>query len=215
MNIIKKGEKFGRLIVLKECKPHILPCRQIQKKVLCQCECGNTREIRYASLKNGHTKSCGCLGKENSYKHGMSKNNKFYTIWCNMEQRCNNKNNQRYKYYGSRGIIVCKEWLKFENFKNDMYQSYLKHKKNNKQTTIERINNNLGYSKENCKWATMKEQNNNTRNNHLLVYKGKTLNITQWSKKLNISRDILYYRINKLNWSIKKSLQNYELFKKI
>lgn len=89
----------------------------------------------------------------------------FYRVWVNIKQRCLNKNSSAYSNYGSRGIKVCKGWLKFENFKKDMYESYLKHIKEfgKKQTTIDRINNDGNYELSNCKWSTRKEQANNKR----------------------------------------------------
>lgn len=127
---------------------------------MCVCDCGKTKEINSASVKAGLVVSCGCFRKiqaiKANTKHGKS-NTSTYKSWDSMVQRCTNKNKSRYKDYGGRGIFVCKDWLKFENFLRDMGE------KPSKNYSIERINNNDGYFKENCKWATCFEQSENKR----------------------------------------------------
>ena len=91
---------------------------------------------------------------------------RFYKIWADMKQRCANPNNSKFALYGGRGILYCYEWMKYENFKVDMYESYLQHSAihGEKQTTLDRINPNDYYCKENCRWATCKQQRVNIRN---------------------------------------------------
>ena len=99
------------------------------------------------------------IGKNpNRQTHRLSKTN-IYSRWCDMMKRCYNKNNKSYIDYGGRGILVCKNWHKFESFYNDMISTYLP------ELTLERVNNELGYSKDNCIWADRKTQNNNSRRN--------------------------------------------------
>ena len=154
------GQTFGRLTVVEFSHKgkHGHSCWK------CQCSCGNIIVVQYGNIKKGTTKSCGCLKKEFLTKHGMAKT-RFYKSWKSMKIRCLNKNREYYKYYGGRGITVCEEWLDFNNFKNDMYESYLGHVKDfgEKQTTLDRIDNNGNYCKENCKWSTYKEQIANQR----------------------------------------------------
>jgi len=194
-------ERFGRLVVI----------RQVDKgncnrtRWLCICDCGKEVVIIGHSLKSGHTKSCGCLRKEITRerftKHGydrLNRRTRIYQIWNDMIQRCTNSNTENYSRYGGRSITVCKRWLKFENFLEDMGERP-------PNRTLERINNNKGYYKENCRWATQKEQARNRRNNHLIIYNGITQCIAAWAEELNINQHTLANRIFRYGWSIEKA----------
>ena len=158
-----EGKRFGRLLVLgnKELS------NNGSYKWECLCDCGNVIKVEGSSLTHGHTKSCGCLKTEKlnlPKSHGMTGTG-FYFIWRGILNRCNVHTAINYKDYGGRGIKC--EWKSFEEFRDDMYESYLEHIKEygKENTTIDRIDVNKGYCKENCKWSTRKEQNRNKRSN--------------------------------------------------
>lgn len=118
-----------------------------------------------------------------------------------MKDRCLNPNDGAYKRYGGRGIKVCEEWLNFINFYQDMKDGY------QNDLTLERIDNSRGYYKNNCKWATRKEQANNTRRNHLFEYNGKRKTLIDWAKFLKVNRSTLAQRIYVYNWSLEKAFR--------
>ena len=148
------GQKFHHLTVIEEVLPRCKPA-----KWLCKCECGNTKQIIGASLKNGSTKSCGCLhikrNKELFTKHGNYKS-PLYAVFVAMHQRCNNKKHKSYPLYGARGITVCNQWQDFVAFRDWSMASGYK-----ENTSIDRIDNDKGYSPENCRWVDRVTQSRN------------------------------------------------------
>jgi len=165
---IKIGDKFERLTVIEEAS------RDNGGYILwkCECICGAIKTIRSNHLRTGNTKSCGCLGRDIATKHGMCGTAEHIT-WAGMLARCNNIHHTYYLNYGERGIVVCARWHNFINFYNDMGQKP-------EGLTLERVDNNKGYYKENCKWATRSEQGRNRR-----VAKNSITGITgvRWNKK--------------------------------
>jgi len=130
----------------------------------------------------------------------------FYNVFRAINYRCNYPTSKNYFRYGGRGIKNL--WESDEDFKRDMYESYLKHVEEfgEKNTSIERIDNDGNYCKENCKWATRKEQLRNRRNTIFYTHKGKTQTLNDWSLELGISRQTIIGRIKVLGWSIEKAL---------
>lgn len=194
-------QKFGRLIVIKRAKN-----KKGRTAWLCQCECGKKAVVLSHSLISGNTQSCGCLNREISAiinkqqktTHGKT-HTKLYDVWRGIKARCFNKNNHAYKDYGGRGITVCDEW------KNDFvaFETWANANGYSKELSIDRINVNGNYCPENCRWATMKEQNLNTRRCHYIVFRGEKKALIEWAKEFGISRETIAFRLN-AGWPLEK-----------
>lgn len=147
--LLKPGTRFGRLTVM----------RIDRSRWLCRCDCGNQCSVAYGALKRGNNRSCGCYHRErlisDNTKHGHS-NSRTYHSWRAMMNRCYRVNQENYPRYGGRGITVCRRWHRFENFLKDMGVRP-------EGMTLDRKNNDRGYSKSNCRWATSSQQERNKR----------------------------------------------------
>lgn len=159
-----------------------------------KCACGNTcKKVIHdvaKSVKRGQTPSCGCLYAEHRSKaatrHGLCRHPIYHT-WVAMKQRCRDTDG-RYKHYSGRGITVCDRWLNsFQNFYDDMIPSW------KDGLTLDRIDVNKGYSPDNCRWADMKTQQRNKRNNHRI----NGITVTELAEKCGVARGTIYARIRR------------------
>lgn len=191
------GQRFSRLTVVS--------FDGIKKKHTmwnCLCVCGNQCLVDGSSLRESHTKSCGCYQQEQRHKanriHGQCKSRAFKS-WTEMLQRCDNPNNKRFSGYGGRGIAVCHRWIKFENFLNDMGDRPA-------GMSLERKNNDGNYEPSNCKWGTPTEQANNKRTSRFFSHDGKRLTVAQWAKHSNQPYVRLHQRLIRYGWDIERAL---------
>lgn len=198
------GKKIERLTVLRRYGVGSNPV-----KWECICDCGVKKIIAYKHLVDGTTFSCGCYRRELSKKpkkHGQSgrqftnKRTSTYVTWEAIKQRCCNPNADGYENYGGRGITVCDRWHNsFEEFFNDMGERPKGH-------TIERIDNEKGYFKRNCRWATKRQQASNRRNTLLISYDREEKTLTEWAREYGMERGVLWHRLYNMKWPMNIAL---------
>jgi hypothetical protein len=168
--------------------------------------CGTVFELRISPSKaaTGRGKYCSksCSVRATSTKHGHTTHNgqsRTYTSYWNMLARCYQPSNERYADYGGSGITVCQRWRDgFENFLADMGERPAR-------TTIDRIDGSIGYSPENCRWASPTEQQRNLKNNVVLEYSGRSMCVSEWAKEVGLLPSVLSYRLNR-GWPIGTAL---------
>jgi hypothetical protein len=196
------GGQFGRLTVVEKTNKRGSSGAVFWK---CLCECGKTKDVSSSCLRTEQTKSCGCLfldmaaakGKA-KHKHGMT-NTSTYRSWGGMKQRCYNPNNKKYHRYGALGITVCDEWFNsFQKFLDDMGECP-------KGMSIDRIDVSNGYYKENCRWATQKEQQNNRSNNVIITVGESPMTMSEYCSKHGLNSDKVQQRL-KRGWSQEKAV---------
>lgn len=195
------GMKIGKLTVVKRAEN----TKQNKTQWLCQCDCGNLLIVpRRRLIDSGSTRSCKeCLRKQQSMAHtthGM-KNTRLYRIWSGMKDRTCNSKSKYWNRYGGRGVYLCDEWKNdFLTFKTWSYANGY-----SDNLTLDRINNNDGYTPNNCRWVSYKVQENNRSNNRCLMFNGATKTISQWADDLGLDRRIISSRIYH-GWSIERAL---------
>ena len=192
------GKRFGRLVVIdraENLKPGVTRWN-------CVCDCGNKVTTNRTALVSGRSKSCGCLHKETaakqgsaSAKHGEGGKTRLYRVWTNMKTRCQNPKNKNFERWGARGITVCDEW-------RDSFLAFRDWANNNgfeESLSLDRIDNNKGYSPDNCRWVTAKDQARNTRKNRIIEYNGQSKCLSEWSEELGIHINTLINRLKHLS----------------
>ena len=206
------GDKFGRLTIIADAGKY----KNNSYKVLCKCDCGNTVETLLCRLLSGNTQSCGCLKSQlvakRNVKHNLS-NTHLYRIYMGIKNRCYNTKDLNYKKYGAKGILMADEWLGengFHNFytwadKNGYY--YEKLPNGRSKLTIDRIDNDKGYSPENCRWATNEEQANNKKMNVIIEVNGEKIHLRQLAKELNMNFNTLFKRWKYTKMPIEKVIE--------
>lgn len=166
------NKRFNKLVVLQRSGSDAKGNLQW----LCRCDCGKAITVRGDHLRKGVSGSCGC----NRVTHGKTGTPEYFA-WMGMIARCKNSKNSEYHHYGGRGINVCERWSHFENFLSDMGE------RPSPEHSLDRIDNNSGYSPENCRWATLLTQANNKRTNHVIVVGGQPMTVAQAARMLGLS----------------------------
>lgn len=201
------NRRYGMLLVIERSEN-----KGNQTYWKCKCDCGNIVEVKSFRLKNGEKINCGCIARKSGYfkggiphnkTHGMS-NTRLYRIYKKMYRRCYRPQTKWYENYGGRGITICPEWLGEHGFENFAKWALSNGYADN--LSIDRKDNNKGYSPDNCRWATAKEQANNTRSTVFLTYKGETKPASEWSEITGISQDTLTGR-KRRGWTDKDCIE--------
>lgn len=199
------GRRFGRLSVLMPVSSPVTS----ETKFTCLCDCGKTKDIVGRSLTKGFTVSCGCyrndqVGVSNS-THGAARIGadkrirKLYSVFNGMWSRCTDVNSSNYKNYGGRGIQVCDRWKDFELFALDMGPKF------HGGLSLDRINNDLGYSSDNCRWADHVTQANNKTTNVFLEAFGRKQTGPQWAREFGIKYHTIRARL-RLGWGVEDAI---------
>lgn len=189
------GLKFGLIHVICFAGKRIKNSGNAEYFYHCRCSCGTQRLISGVALTGKKRRGCRCW---NSDLNGMRESDE-YRIWSAMWTRCTNPRQASWKNYGGRGITVCERWEKFEHFFADMGQ------RPTRQHTIDRRDNDAGYSPDNCRWITRREQNRNRSDNHRLTFRGETKTIAEWSEDVHIEQRTIWWRISS-GWSVDRAL---------
>lgn len=200
------GKRYGRLVV-----------QGFQRKKtsgwnwIVLCDCGKTKEVNPSDVKNGKTRSCGCLHDEviskraRKFNHGVYENKRLYGIYNGIKSRCSRKSSARYDDYGGRGIKVCDEWLNPVNGFDNFVEWSIKNGYS-ENLSIDRMDVDKGYSPDNCRWVTMYDQSLNKRQTRWVTYNGEKIQLFVLCKNLGVSYDTVHDRIYKRGWTLERAL---------
>ena len=191
------GKKFGHLTALEKAGSDP---KRAEWRWLCKCECGNLTIVPSYRLRHGGVTSCGCHQYDRNFCSKKAKNfPRLYRIYRGMKTRCTNPKYPYWDRYGGRGISVCDEWQKFDNFCDWALSSG--YEERDPTLSIDRIDVDKGYSPDNCRWATATQQANNTSRNHLISAFGKTMTIAEWARETGIKDRTIYHRVAEYGWT--------------
>lgn len=176
-----------------------------------KCDCGNTKTMRADTIKRSDVGGCGCGVAESqrlnphNVKHRLS-HTPFSGTYYAMRSRCDKKTNNMYYNYGAKGVTY--EWKTFKHFYDDMYASYQEalDKANGQRITLDRIDNSKGYSTDNCRWSSYKEQGRNRTNNVMFTHTGKTKCLSEWAEENGMQTSTLWARIRNYGWTFEKAI---------
>ncbi|SDH10548.1 hypothetical protein SAMN05216466_107116 [Paraburkholderia phenazinium] len=201
------GQRFGRLLVLSRAATPSHVSNQGRAYWLCACDCGEESVVSGKSLRTDKTRSCGCLiadaAKVHARVHGHARpgsHTRTYHTWQAMRRRCLQEKDSHFAEYGGRGITICERWNSFERFLEDMGERPA-------GLSLDRYPDvNGNYEPGNCRWATIKEQNENKRNSLAYEFKGRRLSLKDWAKETGIGYATLRDRIRNRGWTIDRAL---------
>lgn len=170
---------------------------------MCRCNCGRTANVDGKSLRRGHSISCrpcSSTFRPAARTHG-ARQTRLYNIWCGMKRRCLNETDAAYPRYGGRGIVICDDWLTFKPFSDwALANGYADN------LTIDRRDNDKGYSPENCRWATYREQNRNYSRVRYVEFKGERVAVIDLAERFGIKPYTLRQRLFRRGWSVEKAI---------
>ncbi len=193
---INIGDKVGtlKMLTVVGAAP---PSPKGSARWFCKCDCGTIKSIQASNL--AIIASCGCYRKQFMRTHGQYRTAE-YKAWTHMRERCMNPANKHFASYGGRGITVCERWNQYENFIADAGP------RPSSRHSLDRIDNDQGYSPENCQWTTRSVQMQNTRRTRMLTFNGETMALTAWARKLGLNPTTIQSRIDVYGWTVEQAL---------